>query len=63
MPAHRLAVVRPLPAVPRPYILRFVESATRAELAYPSAEQRDAHAAAVVTRGCAVTLAFARGAA
>lgn len=47
----------------RPYVLRFVDNSTRVQIAYASADQRDAHALAVLMRGRAVTLAYARGAA
>lgn len=40
MPAQRLAVVvSSHPAIPRPFLLRFVESSTRIELAYSNIDQ------------------------
>jgi hypothetical protein len=53
----------PIPTpIARPYLLRFVDNSTRVQIAYDNESQRDAHAAAVLMRGVAVTLAFdARG--
>jgi hypothetical protein len=46
--------------IARPYILRFVDKSTRIQIAYDNEAQRDAHALAVIMRGVAVTLAYAR---
>jgi len=47
-------------ACARSYILRFVDNSTRVQLAYDNDAQHDARALAVLMRGVAVTLAYAR---
>jgi hypothetical protein len=64
MPAQRLAIVTPIPAFNRPYLLRFrTQDGTRAQVAFAGRDERDERGAQLLSLGAAVTLATVRGAA
>lgn len=61
MPAQRLAIVTPIPALNRPYLLRFrTQDGTRAQVAFASRNDRDERCAQLITLGAAVTLTTVR---
>lgn len=64
MPAQRLAIVTPTPALTRSYLLRFrAQDGTRAPVAFVDRNERDERGAQLLTFGAAFTLAYARGSA
>jgi hypothetical protein len=65
MLAQRLAaVVVPIPAFNRPYLLRSrAQDGTRAQVAFASRNDRDERGAQLLALGSAITLATVRGAA
>lgn len=62
MPAQRLAVVIPIPALNRPYLQRFrTQDGARAQAAFASRGDRDERGARILALGAAITLATVRG--